>query len=244
MAQTKKTKKSVRALNAKRTAHSKQIEAENAARKLVSTKVGAVVSQLENACSALLVSKLPDRFLRLQRFARFGQQLQLELSDRVADLRAQGGVRGEYDDYGDGLGLGEYGRIGGGRVGGIGMMQPVPDNVQLLREMIPAVNDLNALKAKLPPEKVSPYDLSSALDAKKALKEAGESTKEIDAYIAAAKGALKKQAVAIEKGEPDPKAVIALERVEAEKNLVNKVARVNPAGALGGQIGGMVGLEG
>lgn len=103
--------------------------------------VEKVAKDLAAVCAELLRSDLPDRFLRVGRLVRLANQLQLEMSDRTSDLRARGGVQplgggggmqivgAEYDPLGP-----DYG--GGNGAGVVAYPQPVPDNVQLMRELI------------------------------------------------------------------------------------------------------------
>lgn len=144
---------------------------------------------LVRACQALLVPGVdtPDRWLRIQRLARIAGVLSKETASDVAGLVQRHGA-GLYV-----AGQDPIGELEGGGEMALGMAAPVPDNVQLLREMIPALQNIGK-PAPPPPREATPWDLSSALTAREALVAKGEPTEEIDAYLAACRASLRRQA--------------------------------------------------
>lgn len=197
-------------------------------RKRAKTTVEASAKMLAEACVTLLNSDLPDRFLRVGRLVRIGNALQLEMSDRVADLRARGGAAllggGEYAPGGpnDALGAPLYGDYAPAYPGAVMVGQPpVADNVQLIRELIGQIGNVANKKSELPPREASPFDLVQAIDARKRLIESEQDTKELDEYIAGLKKQLARQGEAFDKGLPDPAAVAAHDKnVQSMKDAI------------------------
>lgn len=168
--------------------------------------VDRAIELLGQACVALVGGGVsPDRWLRVQRLAKIAGVLSRELADNVAALRGRGaagpiiGGMGIYNgNQADALDY-ELGDEGGGAA--YPQMIGAPnDNVQLVREMIPALQKLAENQGKLPAREANAFDLSSAIHARDTLVEKKESTEEIDAYIAAVKASLKRQAA--ELGQP------------------------------------------
>lgn len=202
--------------------------------------VEKVAKDLAAVCAELLRSDLPDRFLRVGRLVRLANQLQLEMSDRISDLRARGGVQplgggggmqivgAEYDPLGP-----DYG--GGNGAGVVAYPQPVPDNVQLMRELIGQIGDVASKQAPpLPPREASPLDLEQALQARKSLLEQKQDTSAIDGFIAGLQQQLARQGAAFAKGEPDPVAVAQQAKLQEDlkKGMLGGVAGANLFGGL------------
>ena len=204
--------------------------------------VEKVAKDLAAVCAELLRSDLPDKFLRVGRLVRLANQLQLEMSDRITDLRARGGVQ---PLGGGGLQLaaaGDYAPLGQDYDNGAGLVAmpyqgpgPVPDNVQLVRELIGQIGNVATKQAApLPPREASPFDLEQALQARKTLLEQNQDTSAIDGFIAGLQQQLARQGAAFAKGEPDPAAVAQQAKLQEDlkKGMLGGVAGANLFGGL------------
>lgn len=171
--------------------------------------VDRAIELLGRACAVLVQGGVsPDRWLRVQRLAKIAGVLSRELADNVAALRGRGGagpIIGGMGIYNNGDALDyELGDAGGDGAAYPQMIGAPNDNVQLVREMIPALQKLAENQANLPAREANPFDLSSAIHARDTLNEKKESTEEIDAYIASVKASLKRQAGELGRSRVDP----------------------------------------
>lgn len=179
------------------------------------------------ACVSLIeAGPSPDLWLRVQRLAKIAGVLSRELATSVAALKGRGGggplPGGIHAPYAVGVGevfdpldqqLGEEYPP---------MLQAAPnDNVQLMREMIPALQKMADKQGLFPPREATPYDLSSAMDVREKLVAAKASTEEIDTYIEAVKASFKRQAAELGKLRVDVegKAAVAVGQVLGQQVL-------------------------